>query len=991
MITSLSTGRFSLSFFSLVTVRLFNQGVDIVEVSDDGCGVPMCSRPLLALPHATNKINSIDDIYNRASPLSLGFRGEALFCLANLSARLVIATRTADDELAQKMEFRHDGSLILDSVVEMSRKVGTTVAVVKLFETVPVRQADMKRQIQNQRSRMMRIMEAYAIFSVGVCINVMDIATDGNARESRLLATTMKSTRLEETITAVLGIRFMIKLSPVAIDITPALEEGPTTESDAPQPKWGVTGFISTASPAGSNERNRNDRCVQYYCINGRPVDLPQITRLMNDIWRTTFGQSKRPSCILMFTLPCNSFDVNVSPDKRDVIFPAEQKITELMQQKISELWASQTHGKFTQQIIDPSSSGNDVEEDKREEQVEITEGSPRRFKRRHAFSHDFTKAKLQHESDDRRLSPQTLPDRSETTQDDISTADQERAVSESVDESNANQTSNGHKRRRATIASTSHDDNTPSESSKLANLLASSAVTPSPASQSLPNDSTNQCDGNKATAAEQAGWRRIQKSFNTHSSMDMEEEIATAAKHPRQNAEDQPSEKQGKLTEYGFENLGYKAVKRVSFDQLRGLHSSGAAVQLSTNVSVEATSLYSTRRVSGESTGSMPQSTRNENRLGTLVSKRSPADHSSEPFHAATESQSTVASQSTVDQSVDDCDSQGESEASLPEVIWKSFQNTEAIIASSQQYARAVEERNKRLRGVIRAHIHADRGKDNVESPSGATTIGLSKEDLGKNMTIIGQFNMGFILAHTPDYHLWILDQHACDEKYNFERLCVETKIHEQRLMAPLPIELSPTEETCVMDNMDVFEKNGFRFQVDETKPPRHRLALTALPHSGAADGRKAVQFGKEDVVALCEILGVDGSLSSYDAPSGCGTGADGSGMYGNNAVRRYTRSESGNSTARIIARLPKAIAMFASRACRGSIMIGQALNETEMKRITTRLGDLDQPWQCPHGRSTINHVGNLAQTLLNDEQRVNEYRSAGSLVSTEFIPQER
>lgn len=940
----------------------------------------MGSRPLLALPHATNKILSIDDIYNRASPLTLGFRGEALFCLANLSSRLVIATRTAEEELAQKMEFGRDGSLIAESVVEMPRKIGTTVAVVKLFETVPVRQADMKRQIQNQRSRMMKIMEAYAIFSVGVCINVTDIATDGNGRESRLLATTMNSTRLEETITAVLGIRFMVKMSPIEINLTPALEEEQTASEASQQPKWGVKGFISTASPVGSSDSNRNDRCVQYYCINGRPVELPQITRLMNDIWRTTFGQSKRPSCILMFTLPCHSFDVNVSPDKRDIIFPTEQKISELVQQKISELWASQTHGKFTQQIIESSSSNNDSEESKREEQigVELEGGSPRRFKRRHAFSHDFTKAKLQHESDDRRLSPQTLPDQSKTIPFDNSADDQEHAVSRSAEESDDIQ--NNYKRRRATTASNAYDDNTPSESSKLANLLTNSAVTPSPASQSQPNVNMNPSiqlgNGNKMTIAEQAGWRRIQKSFNDRSSGDMD--VATVDSRPRgPTADVDPGEKQGKLTEYGFENLGHKAAKRVSFDPLRSSHSnSGAAVQQSTSSStLEATSLYGTRRVSGESTGSVPQSTRNERRdyLGTSGSKWSSSDDHSESINTRTSSQSTI------DQSID-CDSQGESEASLPEVIWKSFQGTEAVIAASQEYSITAEKRNTRLRDTLRRHASAHNDKDNSPPSSGQTTIGLSKEDLGKNMTIIGQFNMGFILAHTPDYHLWILDQHACDEKYNFERLCVETKIHEQRLMAPLPIELSPTEETCVIDNMGIFEKNGFRFQVDETKPPRHRLALTALPHSGAADGRKAVQFGKEDVVALCEILGVDGSLSSYDTPSGCGTGADGSGMYGNNAVRRYNRTDSGDSTALIIARLPKAIAMFASRACRGSIMIGQALSEIEMKRITTRLGDLEHPWQCPHGRSTINHVGNLAQTLLNDEQRVNEYRLTGT-----------
>ena len=44
-------------------MRLFGQGLDIIEVSDDGNGVPLGSRPYMATRHATSKIESIDEIY----------------------------------------------------------------------------------------------------------------------------------------------------------------------------------------------------------------------------------------------------------------------------------------------------------------------------------------------------------------------------------------------------------------------------------------------------------------------------------------------------------------------------------------------------------------------------------------------------------------------------------------------------------------------------------------------------------------------------------------------------------------------------------------------------------------------------------------------------------------------------------------------------------------------------------------------------------------
>jgi len=113
----------------------------------------------------------------------------------------------------------------------------------------------------------------------------------------------------------------------------------------------------------------------------------------------------------------------------------------------------------------------------------------------------------------------------------------------------------------------------------------------------------------------------------------------------------------------------------------------------------------------------------------------------------------------------------------------------------------------------------------------------------------------------------------------------------------------------------------------------------------------------------------------SSYDAGSG-GTGTDGNGMYGNNAVRRHASTSATSDNAdRLLARLPKAIAMFASRACRTSIMIGTALSQKEMSTIVQKLAQVDMPWNCPHGRPTMRHVANVLPILLKDERRAAEH----------------
>ncbi len=60
--------------------------------------------------------------------------------------------------------------------------------------------------------------------------------------------------------------------------------------------------------------------------------------------------------------------------------------------------------------------------------------------------------------------------------------------------------------------------------------------------------------------------------------------------------------------------------------------------------------------------------------------------------------------------------------------------------------------------------------------------------------MEVIGQFNLGFILARLGK-EVFIVDQHAADEKYNFERLQQVTRLNKQPLLHPQLLHLTPAE----------------------------------------------------------------------------------------------------------------------------------------------------------------------------------------------------
>ncbi|XP_033108608.1 mismatch repair endonuclease PMS2-like [Anneissia japonica] len=187
--------------------------------------------------------------------------------------------------------------------------------------------------------------------------------------------------------------------------------------------------------------------------------------------------------------------------------------------------------------------------------------------------------------------------------------------------------------------------------------------------------------------------------------------------------------------------------------------------------------------------------------------------------------------------------------------------------------------------------------------------------KDMFSKMEILGQFNLGFIIAKLKS-DLFIIDQHATDEKFNFETFQRTTTLQSQKLIQPMRLELTAVNESILMDNIDIFRKNGFEFEISEDAPLTQKVKLVSLPIS------KNWTFGTDDINEMIFML--------MDAP---GT------MCRPSRVRQ----------------------MFASRACRSSVMIGTALNQSDMKKLVRHMGEIDQPWNCPHGRPTMRHLINL------------------------------
>ncbi|KAJ2504455.1 ATP-binding mismatch repair protein, partial [Coemansia sp. RSA 2049] len=210
------------------------------------------------------------------------------------------------------------------------------------------------------------------------------------------------------------------------------------------------------------------------------------------------------------------------------------------------------------------------------------------------------------------------------------------------------------------------------------------------------------------------------------------------------------------------------------------------------------------------------------------------------------------------------------------------------------------------------------DGGIENANDPaeaSSALSRLIHKSDFSR-MQVVGQFNRGFIIARL-DHDLYIIDQHASDEKYNFEVLQQRAVIASQPLIRPEQLELSVVDEAVAVEHSDTLMRSGFHLRVDETQEPGRRVSLLSQP------------FIDQTLFDHSDLLELIGKLCVAPESS---------------------------------PRCERARRMFASRACRKSTMIGDPLALPQMRAIVRHLSSLDHPWNCPHGRPTMRHLFRLS-----------------------------
>ncbi|XP_045830997.1 DNA mismatch repair protein PMS1 [Trifolium pratense] len=882
-----------------IEISLKDFGEEWFQVTDNGCGISPNSFKVLALKHHTSKLSEFHDLQ---SLTTFGFRGEALSSLCALGD-LTIETRTVNEPVATHLTFNHSGVLVAEK--KTARQIGTTVTVKKLFSSLPVRSKEFKRNIRKEYGKLVSLLNAYALIAKGVrfcCTN-----TTGKNVKSVVLKT-QGNDSLKDNVITVLGMNTFNCLEPMALCISESCK---------------VEGFLS--KPGLGNGRNLGDR--QYFFINGRPVDMPKIGKLVNELYRSA-NSKQYPIAILNFTVPTKAYDVNVTPDKRKIFFSEETSLLQALREGLQQIYSPDNASYAVNEFMQPS-----VKEDRfdlcssHKKSPMVTK--PSSLNDAVAQEEHYTECKIGSISRDKNHTDRNNKSISQNERKDKHATTDSKNASESddddVEEGLIHENDGGLMGQKFTLGA--HKTLKGDKSGR----QPASTHSATPVSRSIESGvSSNKYSSDSS--------RHVQSTLNNFVAVSKRkrDDVITALSEVPVLRNHAP---QCKLKTSNTETNDLITTR--SYLHLDQINETSKLSEIDNLQQLNPDSVYhnsvNSPSYKDDFTDREPNTKLHQENKTDLADTASVTPSSDDLIHTTDH---VLVSDTPVRSSPVRLDSPKSSGQKIFSNMQFSFQDLKSrrdkrlslMQSSKYRYGKANGQSHYTAATLELSQPEIEQQKERVLAAAATELERLFKKEDFSRMKVIGQFNLGFIIGKL-DQDLFIVDQHAADEKYNFECLSQSTILNQQPLLRPIRLELSPEEEIVASIHMDIIRKNGFALEEDPIAPPGCRYKLKSVPYS------KNTMFGIEDVKALISTL------------------SDGDG-HGECSIIGSYKQDSSDSLCP-----PRVRAMLASRACRSSIMIGDALGRNEMQKILDHLAELKSPWNCPHGRPTMRHLVDLTK----------------------------
>lgn len=282
-----------------ISIRLSDNLLDEIRIADNGDGIEKSQITKAFSRHATSKLRTISDL---DMITSLGFRGEALASIANIS-QMECVSKTAESDFAYRFTVEKG---VVSRGEPVGAPVGTTMIVRDIFYNTPVRKKFLNTTTKEIRS-IVEVVELLALSHQNVSIHL-------SRNQKTLLHSKVSDDKINH-IYSILGKDIAKNLLPISFD----------TES------YKIEGFI------GNNLLHRATPDREFLFVNGRGVKSNDIARTIRKVYRSLIPLNHYPVYVLYITIDPILIDVNIHPQKQTIRLSNENQLTTILERLAEE------------------------------------------------------------------------------------------------------------------------------------------------------------------------------------------------------------------------------------------------------------------------------------------------------------------------------------------------------------------------------------------------------------------------------------------------------------------------------------------------------------------------------------------------------------------------------------------------------------------------------------------------------------------------------
>ncbi|EXJ73960.1 uncharacterized protein A1O5_02254 [Cladophialophora psammophila CBS 110553] len=311
---------------TIISVEISNNALDVIQVKDNGTGIDVQDRQLLCKRGCTSKIRSLEDL-DRLGGSYLGFRGEALASIVELSQAVIVTTRVDGEVVGTSIKYIASGMLSFSSS-SASHPVGTTIRVQDFLTKIPVRKQTALKESMKTLHAIRSLLFSFAFARPEVRLSLKILKGKNDKINWTYAPASIAS--ITEVATKIVGKDIVTECTAHNIsseDCDVDLDNG-----------WSINALLLSAAPGSANARNAR----QYISIDGRPVSTDRGTmrevaksykRHLHKALSSSEGSSvSRPFLFMQIRCPSGSYDVNVEPTKDEVLFARPDQLLSLVE-----------------------------------------------------------------------------------------------------------------------------------------------------------------------------------------------------------------------------------------------------------------------------------------------------------------------------------------------------------------------------------------------------------------------------------------------------------------------------------------------------------------------------------------------------------------------------------------------------------------------------------------------------------------------------------